>query len=61
MRAHGSDTGRVFTYNWLQVLDTAERPQIDQGICHQLHPIVSLLDTCKAAQEPLKPTFKDSD
>jgi hypothetical protein len=26
----------------LRVLDTAERPQIDQGICHQLHPIVSL-------------------
>ena len=34
--------------NWLRVLDTAERPQIDQGICHQLHPIVSLLDAFKS-------------
>src|SRR5262249_28501100 len=35
-------------FNWLRVLDTAERPQIDQGIGHQLHPIVSLLDAFKS-------------
>src|SRR5215467_4718063 len=40
--------------NWLRVLDTAERPQIDQGIGHQLHPIVSLLDTFKSEQQPLE-------
>src|SRR5215831_12436547 len=39
--------------NWLRVFDTAERPQIDQGIGHQLHPIVSLLDAFKTKQEPL--------
>src|SRR5262245_26095189 len=33
--------------NWLRVLDTTERPQIDQGIGHQLHPIVSLLEAFK--------------
>src|SRR5438067_13833562 len=38
------DAEDIMTANWLRVLDTAERPQIDQGICHQLHPIVSLLD-----------------
>ena len=47
-----------FAYNWLRVLDTAERPQIAQGICHQLHPIVSLLDAFKPEQQPLEPTFK---
>jgi hypothetical protein len=31
--------------NWLRVLSTAELSQVDQGICHQLHPIVPLLDT----------------
>ena len=34
--------------NWLQVLGTAERSQVDQGIRHQLHAIVSLLDAFKA-------------
>jgi hypothetical protein len=34
--------------NWLRVLDTTERPQIDQDIGHQLHPIVSLLDAFKS-------------
>ena len=43
--------------NWLRVLDTAERPQIDQGICHQLHPIVSLLDAFKSEQQPLELIF----
>ena len=37
----------LLVFNWLRVLDTTERPQIDQGIGHQLHPIVSLLDAFK--------------
>ena len=47
----------VLLINWLRVLDTAERPQIDQGIGHQLHPIVSLLDAFKAEQQPLALVF----
>src|SRR5262249_40466345 len=47
----------AFAFNWLRVLDTAERPQIDQGIGHHLHPIVSLLDTFKAEQQPLELVF----
>ena len=30
--------------NWLRVLGATETPQIDQGVSHQLHPIVPLLD-----------------
>ena len=36
--------------NWLRVLDTAERSQVDQRIGQQLHPIVSLLDAFKAEE-----------
>src|SRR5215510_12093640 len=46
-----------YPFNWLRVLDTAERSQIDQGICHQLHPIVSLLDAFKTKQQPLELVF----
>jgi hypothetical protein len=35
-------------FNWLQVLGTAERSQVDQSIRHQLHAIVSLLEAFKA-------------
>jgi hypothetical protein len=35
-------------FNWLRVSDTAERSQVDQRIGHQLHAIVSLLDTFKS-------------
>jgi hypothetical protein len=38
----------VYTYNWLQVLDTAERSQVDHRVPQQLHPIVPLLDAFKA-------------
>ena len=44
----------LFTPNWLQVLDTAERSQVDQRIRHQLHPIVSLLDAFKAEEQSFK-------
>jgi hypothetical protein len=37
-----------FTHNWLQVLDTAERSQVDHRVPQQLHPIVPLLDAFKA-------------
>jgi hypothetical protein len=36
-----------FIYNWLRVLDTTERSQINQRICHQFHAIVPLLDAFK--------------
>ena len=47
-------TGEVEQDNWLQVLGTAERSQVDQRVRHQLHPIVPLLDTFKAEQQPLE-------
>ena len=43
--------------NWLRVLGTAERSQIHQGVRHQLHPVVPLLDTFKSEQEPLELIF----
>jgi hypothetical protein len=39
---------RVLDTNWLRVLGTAERSQIHQGVRHQLHPVVPLLDTFKS-------------
>jgi len=30
--------------NWSQVLGTTETPHIDQGVRHQFHPVVALLD-----------------
>ena len=45
------------TNNWLRVLGTAERSQIDQRIRHQLHAIVPLLDAFKAQQQPLELVF----
>jgi hypothetical protein len=39
--------------NWLRVLDTTETPQVDQGIRHQFHPVVALLDVLKPEQQPL--------
>ena len=40
--------GMLIHINWLQVLGTAERSQVDQRVRHQLHAIVSLLDTFKS-------------
>src|SRR5258706_11079741 len=31
---------RCLADNWLQVLGTAERSQVDQRVCHQLHAIM---------------------
>ncbi len=47
----------AFAINWLRVLDTAERSQIDQRVCHQLHAIVPLLDAFKSEQQPLELIF----
>src|SRR2546427_8966903 len=44
---------RKKTDNWLQVLGTAERSQVDQRVRQQLHAIVPLLDAFKAEQESL--------
>jgi hypothetical protein len=49
--------GAMLADNWLRVVDAAERPQIDQGIGHQLHPIVSLLDAFKSKQQSLELVF----
>jgi hypothetical protein len=40
--------------NWLRVLGTTETPQIDQGVRHQFHPIVALLNVLEPEQQPLK-------
>jgi hypothetical protein len=40
--------------NWLRVLGTTERSQINQRICHQFHAIVPLLDAFKTQQQPLE-------
>src|SRR5437667_7795428 len=39
--------------NWLQVLGTTETPQIDQGVGHQFHPVVALLDVLKTEEQAL--------
>ena len=44
----------VFPCNWLQVLGTTETPQIDQGVRHQFHPVVALLDVLETQQQPLE-------
>src|SRR6266581_7734017 len=41
------------TDNWLQVLGTTETPQIDQGVGHQFHPVVALLDVLKTEEQAL--------
>src|SRR6266446_274444 len=39
--------------NWLQVLGTTETPHIAQGVRHQFHPVVALLDMLETEEEPL--------
>ena len=45
------------TSNWLRVLGTAERAQIDQRVYPQLHAIMPLLDALTAEQHPLERVF----
>jgi hypothetical protein len=40
-------------FNWLQVLGTTETSHIDQGVRHQFHPVVALLDVLETEQQPL--------
>jgi len=49
---HGSEL--ILIYNWLQVLGTTETPQIDQGVGHQFHPVVALLDVLETEEQPLE-------
>jgi hypothetical protein len=44
----------MWLINWLRVLGTTERSQMNQRICHQLHAIVPLLDAFKPPQQPLE-------
>jgi hypothetical protein len=39
-----------FLIKWLRVLGRTEPPQIDQGVGHQLHSVVPMLDTLKPQQ-----------
>ena len=43
--------------NWLRVLGTAKPPQIDQGVRHQFHAKMSLLNVLKTQEEPLELVF----
>jgi hypothetical protein len=47
LRRRGID---VFLMKWLRVLGTTETPQIDQGVRHQLHPIMALLHVLEPEQ-----------
>jgi putative transposase len=44
----------AFQHNWLQVLGTTETPDIDQGVRHQFHPVVALLDVLETEEQPLE-------
>jgi hypothetical protein len=48
--------GGIFalSVNWLRVSDTAERSQVNQRICHQLYPKMSLLNMLKPQEESLE-------
>jgi hypothetical protein len=45
---------RLLTINWLQVLGTTETPHIDQGVRHQFHPVVALLEVLETEEQPLE-------
>jgi hypothetical protein len=49
--------GGLHGLNWLRVLGTAELPHIDQGVCHQFHAKMPLLDVFKSQEEPLEFVF----
>jgi hypothetical protein len=40
--------------NWLRVVGTAKPAHIDQGVCHQVHAKMSLLNTLKTKKQPLE-------
>ena len=44
----------LISINWLQVLGTTETPDIDQGVRHQFHPVVTLLDVLEPEEQPLE-------
>src|SRR5688500_12451850 len=40
--------------NWLRVLGTAELPHVDQGVRHQFHAKMPLLQVFEMEEEPLE-------
>jgi len=44
----------ILTSRWLRVLGPTETPHIDQGVGHQLHAVVALLDVFETEQQPLE-------
>ena len=46
--------GKHIPFNWLQVLGTTETPHIDQGVRHQFHPVVTLLDVLETEKQALE-------
>jgi hypothetical protein len=50
LRAIVEDHAAFLKVNWLRVLDTAKRSQVDQRIRQQFHAIVPLLDAFKTEQ-----------
>jgi OmpA family len=53
VKYHSIDPQRLIV-NWLRVLGTAKPPQIDQGVRHQFHAKMSLLNTLKPQKQPLE-------
>jgi hypothetical protein len=47
----------VVISNWLRVLDTAKRSQINQRVCQQLHGIMPPLQAFKAEQQSRELVF----
>ena len=56
MESVGARGQREVTWqgSYLEVLGTAETPQIDQGVGHQFHRVVALLDVLEPQQQPLE-------
>src|SRR5271167_2137334 len=48
---------RIMARSWLRVSGTTKMPQIDHGVGHQLHTVMSLLFELKAQQQPLELIF----
>ena len=53
----GEKSGYGLHNNWLRVLATAERSQVDHRVPQQLHPVVPLLDAFKSEQQALELIF----
>jgi hypothetical protein len=54
LRLEPQPEGVVLSMNWLRVLGTAELPYIDQGVRHQFHAKMALLQVFETQEEPLE-------